>query len=177
MLKLSLYSSWDDAVGADAVRSLDLAASLGTSQDGKELINYLLDTTNSTAYYEGVGVFEGQPVDLTKCGEIQSAAVSWAESKPTGTAVVVEVSIFDGAAWGDWQPVTSGGAIPGLTIGLDLTGYKIKYRAKLSTTNLSNAPGISQIKLTITSRKLFRVFSTGTVKAKADIVPTAVEQL
>lgn len=179
-IKQALYSAWDDATTkVDETRILSDTMAWNENIDAKVLINYLLNAVNKTAYYEGVGTFEGQPINLSKCGEIQSAVLTWAENKPASTTIIVEIALStdSGLTWGQWQQVANGGNIPGLAAGMNLLGYRIKYRVKFTTTNLTVAPSISQIKLTVSSRKLFRIFSTGAVKVKADIIPTAVEQL
>ena len=180
MLRLSEFPSWDSAIAADeASVSEDITSYDDTTSQGQELLNYLLAATNSTAYYEGTGIFEGEVIDFSKCGEIESGAISWTENKPAGTSVIAEVAISDdgGVTWGDWTQVANGGLLPGLTAGLDISGYRGRYRFKLSTTDASTAPSVSQIKASIVSRKLFRIFQNGQVKAKADIVPNAAEAL
>lgn len=180
-LAIALYSAWDDiTAAADDARSLDDTTAWNDALDGNQSLNYLLNVANATAYYEGGGIFEGQVVDLSACGEIQTAKLTWETSGIAGTSVIIETALSSdgGATWSNWQVVNVVDSnIPGVVEGMDLTGYKLKYRARLNTTNLAATPNISEMKLTVTSRKLFRVFSTGTVKAKADIIPTAVEQL
>lgn len=180
-LAIALYSAYDDVTAAaDETRSLDDTTAWNDALDGNQSLNYLLNVANSTAYYEGGGIYEGQPVDLSPCGEVQAAKLTWAQSGGAGTSVIIETALSPdgGLTWSNWQAVNVlDSNIPGITAGMDLTGYKLKYRAKLNTTNLAATPSVSEIKLTVTSRKMFRVFSSGTVKAKADIVPTAVEQL
>ena len=180
-LAIALYSSWDDVSAAvDETRSLDDTTAWNDALDGNQSLNYLLNVANTTAYYEGGGIFEGQVVDLSPCGEVQSAKLTRSESGSPGTSAIIETTLSPdgGATWSSWQVVNAiDSNIPGIATGMDLTGYKLKYRARLNTTNLAATPNISEMKLTVTSRKLFRIFSTGTVKAKADIIPTAVEQL
>ncbi len=179
VLQLAEYASWDAATTANSANSFSAAQAWPAATPGQALINYLFNTTNSTAFYRGIGLFEGTTVSLEPCGEIEAGTISWIEDKPAGTSVIVEVAISadKGATWGIWTPIVNGKSLPGFTKGLDVTDYRLKYRIKLSTSNSSVAPSISQIKLRIVSRKLFRVFSTGRVKARADIIPSTVEQL
>lgn len=180
-LAIALYSAWDDAsILADELRSLDDTTAWNDALDGNQTINYLFNVANTTAYYEGGGIFEGQPVDLSRCGEVQSAKLTRVESGSAGTSLILETSLSlnGGSTWSGWQVVNTVDAnIPGIIAGMDLTGCKLKYRVRLNTTNLAVTSSLTEIKLSVTSRKLFRVFSTGTVKAKADIIPIAVEQL
>ncbi|KLU66776.1 hypothetical protein DEAC_c14440 [Desulfosporosinus acididurans] len=180
-LAIALYSSWDDVNAvADETRSLDDTTIWDDTLDGNQSIDYLLNAAHATAYYEGGGIYESQPVDLSPCGEVQSAKLTRTENGGTGTSLVIETALSPdgGTTWGAWQAVNVlDSNIPGISAGMDLTGYKLKYRARLNTTNLAATPTVSEIKITVTSRKMFRVFSSGTIKAKADIVPTASEQL
>lgn len=179
VLKLAEYASWDAAITANSSDSFSAAQAWDAITPGQALINYLFNTINSTAFYKGVGLFEGEIVSLERCGEIETGTISWIEEKPTGTSVIVEIAISEdkGSTWGAWISIANGASLPGFIKGLDVTNYRVRYRIKLSTTDFSVAPSVSQIKLKIVSRKLFRIFSNGQVKAKADIIPSVVEQL
>ncbi len=180
VLRLSEYPSWDTAVSADEAAGLsDTESYDDVTSQGEELINYLMTTVNSTAFYEGVGVFGGETVDLSKCGEIETGTIHWTEDKPAGTSVVVEVAVStdNGTTWGDWTTIPNGASLPGFSKGLDVTDYRVRYRVKLSTTNLTVAPSVSQIKISIISRKLFRIYPTGQVKVKGEIIENVREDL
>jgi len=131
------------------------------------------------AYYEGVGIFEGQAVDLNKCGAVQSTTISWTENVPAGASVTIEVALSadGGVTWDVWRVAANGGALPGLSAGMDLTGYKLKYRVKLNTTDLTVTPSVTNITVTFVSRKMFRIFADGTIKAAAQMIQSASENL
>ena len=69
-------------------------------------------------------------------------ALHWTATTPEGTSVAVSTSVNNGA----WQSIANVGAIQGMPARGQTCNLRI--RAELSTTDTSNTPSISQIKIT-----------------------------
>src|SRR5690606_10394880 len=70
-------------------------------------------------------------LDLSTVGTAAGSSISWAATTPAGTSVTVETRLsLDGEqTWGPWQACTNGGAIPGITPGMDLSNARLQTRA------------------------------------------------
>ena len=64
----------------------------------------------------------------------------WTANTPTGTSVSMSASINNGT----WQSVANGGVIQGMTAGQT---YNLRIRAELATTDTTQTPGVSQIRI------------------------------
>jgi len=106
--------------------------------------------SNVTAYAEGVRI---SPVlSLSALGVCASSSVSWVQdAAPTGTSLLIESSINNGAAW---VTCTSGNPIPNLLEALSLGGSaEVVIRQTLSPGSdpTNGAPDITSLTVNITS--------------------------
>ncbi|HEX3031383.1 MAG TPA: LamG-like jellyroll fold domain-containing protein, partial [Bacillota bacterium] len=78
-----------------------------------------------------------------------SSQISWNSSIPAGTSLDVDTNLFLGGTWQGWQSATNGGSIPGISAGTNLTGGKIKYRVRLTSTSTSSSPRLQDANVVI----------------------------
>ena len=95
---------------------------------------------------DGAGSRLSPPIALGGVGVAASSSISWVATEPTGTAVIVETSLDDGASWDE---ATNGGSVPGITAGMDLTGGALLVRVSLSTTAAPAAPVVDSLSVDI----------------------------
>ncbi|MGB9879189.1 MAG: hypothetical protein ACPLRM_00380 [Anaerolineae bacterium] len=176
-IALAQYQAWDDTVGRDETVNLDDTTAWDETTGGENLLNYLLNATSTLKTYEGIGVFEGVPLDLPVC-LVNSTQISWTASLPTGTSLTCKVAVSSdgGVTWSAWQTVTNGSAIPGLAAGTQLANaHKLKVRFEMATTNYDVRPSVSDLTVRINSRTIFRLMSDGTFKVAKSVVQNAQE--
>lgn len=176
-IKTVQYQAYDDTVSVDEARLLDDTTAFDETADVSELLNYIFNTTSALKYFEGKGVYELPEINLSPCGRVQSSQVDWVATTPAGTSVVCKVAVFDGTWWSAWTPVVNGGAIPGLANGKDVTGYKLKVKLETVTTDYTTAANITELEVTINSRKILRLLSDGTLKTAKTMVQNATETI
>src|SRR5690606_16419561 len=78
------------------------------------------------------------------------SSISWTATTPAGTAVTVETSLDGGQTW---QPATNGGAIPGITSGMDLDGVSLLWRETLTTQDGTAAPTLHSLTVHVASQE------------------------
>ncbi|MEN6325772.1 MAG: hypothetical protein ABFD18_06160 [Syntrophomonas sp.] len=176
-IKTVQYQAYDDTVSVDETRVLDDTTAFDETADLSELFNYIFNTASALKYFEGTGVYELPAIALSPIGRVQSSRVDWVANTPAGTSVVCKVAVFDGKWWSAWTPVANGGAIPGLANGRDVTGYKLKVKLETATTDYTTAANITELEVTINSRKIMRLLSDGTLKTAKTMVQNASETL
>lgn len=176
---LAQYQAWPASVAREETDLLDTTQAWDETAGAEELFNYLFDTTSSLKYFEGKGVLELNTISLAKCGKMQSSAIAWTATTPAGTTITTRVSLSPdkGVNWGPWLPVSNGGSIPGLAAGLDVTNYRLKVKFEASTTDYDAGPSVSELVVTINSRKVLRLKSDGTLKAAKAMTENATETL
>jgi len=93
-------------------------------------------------------VYDISPVDIAA-----SSTISWNATLPANTSLTVETNLsFDGGTtWQGWQTCTSGGSIPGITKGTNISNAKIQVRQTLSTTNTTVTPQLHDLTISIVS--------------------------
>lgn len=104
-----------------------------------------------TAGYKPSQTFTLSPVDVSSVGTAVGSVLSWVESKPTSTSVIVEASL-DGT---NWTPVTNGGAL--VPSGTDLAGKSLHIRYTLSTSDTSITPTLQSIEWRIAQAEPHRI--------------------
>lgn len=110
-----------------------------------EFTTYKLNFDGNLNYGEG-GYRVSPALDLSPAGVAASSAISWTATTPTGTAVQVKTSLDGGATW---QQATNGGAIPGITPGMDLTGKSLLVRQTLTTEDTTQTPQLHDLTATV----------------------------
>jgi len=90
-------------------------------------------------------------IDLSGANPAGGTKIEWSKTTPTGTAVKVETALSTngGSTYGAWQEPTSGGSIPGITAGTDLSNARLKIRQTLSTTDTSKTPQLHDLSFSI----------------------------
>lgn len=98
------------------------------------------------------GNYVSSPKDISSITKVAASKISWNASL-CGQTIKVEVRLSDdgGETWGDWEEATNGGAIPGISEGMDLTGYRLQTRVILSTTDITLSPLLHDISFIIHS--------------------------
>ena len=85
-----------------------------------------------------------QEFDLSSAGPYKNSWVVWDAFTPTNTSVTVEMSLNDGP----WRQCIYGQPLPGLSLGDDLTGVKIKFLVTLAG-NSDISPTFGNLTFTI----------------------------
>lgn len=93
--------------------------------------------------YETTGDWISDILPLTSVDRYSSSRISWEETTPTDTTVLVETRI-DG---GSWDPATSGAEIPGLVYDDFLAGVELETRITLSTTDDTATPAVENLRI------------------------------
>lgn len=115
---------------------------------------YKLNFDGSLAQGEG-GYRISPSLDLSSGASATSSQISWTATAPTNTTIVIETSLDGGATW---QSATNGGAIPGITAGMSLSGKSLLVRQTLTTSDPSVTPTLSD--LTVTIGALYTAFAS-----------------
>jgi len=82
-------------------------------------------------------------------GMAYSTEITWTEDKPANTDITIKYSLYDGDSWGAYQTASNGGSITGISDGTDLSGYKIKFKQELETTDNTTTPQVINLTLDI----------------------------
>jgi hypothetical protein len=78
-------------------------------------------------------------------------SITYNTTIPSGTSLTVEVAIStdEGETWGAWVSKNSGDSI--VASGTDISLYRIKWRARLTTTNTTATPSLNDITVSFTA--------------------------
>lgn len=96
----------------------------------------------------GLGAIESAELDLSPAGHASGETrISWTAitDVDTGIALEIAVSTDGGSNYGAWVPVTNGGSLPGIPASVDLTDYRLKYRATLTSTDPGKSPRLQRV--------------------------------
>lgn len=123
----------------------------GTSSD---LLHSSVSTTASpwvafTNESEIGGTYTHPEQDISGMGACSGSSIVFNKTTPTNTTATVEVRVYDGAQWSDWQAKNSEESI--LPTNTDLTGYKVQWRAKLTTLDGAITPSVDDVTVTVDS--------------------------
>jgi|GEM_PF-4646874 len=181
-IALAQHQGWNDTVAVEETYALDDTTAFDESADVSNLLNYIFNTTSALKYYELVGSWESAPIDLSEVGRIQNSAIVWTATIPEGCFLSVYTSLYDGTWWQAWQPVAANGSqVSGLTLeqnaGRNIAGCKLRIKVEAYTTDVTKTPNLTQLIVTINSRKIFRIMPDGAVKARGAITQNASESL
>lgn len=97
--------------------------------------------------YNPSGVWTSGKIDLTSIISHSHSELSWEETKPANTSIVVSVR------WpnGEWLTPTNGGALPQIGYGADMTAGasrdELEIKVELDTTDTSVSPEVDNIRL------------------------------
>lgn len=103
----------------------------------------------------GSGTFESQELDLSPAGTASGTTrISWDADTDADTSVSMEVALSadGGSSWGSYQSVTNGGTIPGIAASADLSDYRLKYRATLTSSDTGKTPRLNQVLVEVESQ-------------------------
>jgi hypothetical protein len=122
---------------------------------------YKLNLDGNLSHGEG-GYRLSPVIDLSPAGKVAGGSnIVWTATTPAGTGASLEtnVSLDGGINWQGWQTPTNGGAIAGITEGLDLTNVRLQLREGL-TDNLTggSVPQLNDTWLVV--RGVKRVWTT-----------------
>lgn len=174
VLKLSLYSAWNEITSKDETTGFDETTVYNDALDASSFLDSLFGA-HSTAYYPK-GSFQSNEIELSELVEIGEAFISWQETILSGTTVLVETRLsFDkGVTWSKWQQCLNNQPIPGLRQGVIVENTKLQYRITLSTADPLVTPTVSTIVLNITNRNV-QLLTNGTVESFPVITVTFLE--
>jgi len=105
--------------------------------------------------YPSSGIRISPIYSLGSTATVVSSKITWTANTPAGTSVTVEtrISLDGGTTWSNWQQCTNGGAVPELSVGIDLSNARIQIRQTLTTNNPSVTPQLDKIVIQITPSK------------------------
>lgn len=176
VLTIKQYPGWTDAIARDEDAYIldDATVWDDESGTGDQLIDYLFGSTQTAMYFEDGGTFVSDEIDLTKVQKYHSSKLEWAlDAVPEGSTVVVQNAVSQNGTWGAYKTVAASGdalvALPAAES--DLAYCKTRHKVTmLPTSDLSGAPGMSELKTTINSQKHFRVMADGVYKESQHII-------
>ncbi len=88
-------------------------------------------------------------VDLDGLGLYVTGSVSWTETLPSGTSIVVETAFVEAGVLGAFGSVTSGGVPNGITATDPLANVQVLVRITMATSNSANTPTLTDFKMTV----------------------------
>ncbi|MEW6183312.1 MAG: Ig-like domain-containing protein [Bacillota bacterium] len=111
----------------------------------------IVDFYYNTADVSSYGTYTHNVQDISCAGIAGNTTITYNKTTPTGTDLTVEVrtSPDGGSTWGAWTAKNSGDII--IPEGTDLTGYKVQWRANLSTTDSSQTPSLDDVNVTVSA--------------------------
>jgi len=180
-IALAQYQGWADTEAVDETRMLDDTTVFDENADISEMLNYIFNTTSTANYFELVGSWESEPIDLNKIGRIKDSYIHWVANVPSSCIIAVHTSLFDGAWWQPWQLIPMDYyQIPGLTLfqdGRDVTGCKLRVKVEFYSSDVTKTPNLTELVVRINSRKIFRIMPDGKIKACGTITQNASETI
>lgn len=75
--------------------------------------------------------------------------IQWSATTPASTTLTIDTDVYLSGAWQGWQTVTNGGTVPGIAVGTDMTGGKIRYRVNMSTADQTVTPSLQDLRINI----------------------------
>ena len=115
---------------------------VNTTNDGTDLV---LDTNLTGAYYP-TGYRESP--EYTLSGRAKTTQITWSSTEPTNTSITVYYNLYT-TSWSGWIQATNGGSISGITDGMIINNYKIKFKIVLNTTDDIVTPALHNLSLHI----------------------------
>lgn len=139
-------SSFSGVVAYGGTSSTDLTdGALASSNPGwiefsSDLIN---DYNSSGTYTHGVQDISGVKI-------ANAATIDFNKTTPTNTTLTMQyrISTDSGGSWGSWTTVTSGSTI--IAAGTRLSGYRVQWKALLSTSDASVTPSLDDVTVAVT---------------------------
>lgn len=121
---------------------------LDHSQELSDCYGYAPSWTYCKCKHEEAEVYRISPeFDVSGQNTVKDSQIFWqADEKFDGT-IKVEVRVFNGVEWGEWEQVANGASIPGLEPGTSLSGAKIQ--TKTSFIGGPDCPSLKNIKIFI----------------------------
>jgi hypothetical protein len=143
-LTLMFYQGWADTAGSDEALLFSDELTFDDTKDGSFFWNYMFNA--SFKVYKTSGTRTSPPIDLSFIGIVAESTISWTATTPANTSIGIDVS-FDGV---NWTAATNGASIPILPLGIDVTGKKLYVRERLTTTQDTVTPSLSNVNIAIT---------------------------
>lgn len=106
---------------------------------------YISTERPSTGVYKPRGSAIFDISDFSAINNVDSSIISWNESVPSGTTLVVSAKINSG----EYRQCTSGMAIPLLRKGTDLSSATISVKVEMTTEDIHTSPSLSDLKIKI----------------------------
>jgi hypothetical protein len=88
------------------------------------------------------GNYISKAFDLSKISKVGGSRISWSESVPANSTLTMYTSIDNQATW---QQVNNGAPIPGVTLGSDLYGTSVTYKAVYTSSEDGAVPSVSNV--------------------------------
>ncbi len=112
----------------------------------------LIEGVVEDSTYVASGTWE-KVYDISDAAVVGSSRISWQQTKPTGTGITVQAAISTngGSSYGAFQTCTSGGGIPGLAKGANISNARVKIKISLSTSDDTVTPALSDLAVEVKS--------------------------
>lgn len=113
----------------------------------------LMEVTSTNPGTYTLTGYREQVYNPSVVGIASGSVLDWNTTTPAGTSIAfqVAISLDGGSSYGSYQNCTKGGAIPGITAGMDVSNAKIKVKTTLTTTDNSVTPAVSEINIAVNS--------------------------
>jgi hypothetical protein len=169
-VELIQYEGWQETASADDLDSLDDTTAFDDLAGGEAVFDYIMSFTATVSesalmYFDGIGEYVSDPYHLGACRTLYSDVATVTKTLPVDTVLNLEiaVSVDGGSTYGQWQAFNDGASV-GLNNGDILEDVWVKYKFKLSTTDETATPSISQWDHTLNSYIAMRIDPNGDVK-------------
>ncbi|NPV90063.1 MAG: hypothetical protein HPY50_04715 [Firmicutes bacterium] len=117
----------------------------GGMQPAREIEFYIPATV-----YSSSGVYTHTEQNVSGAELAKTATISFNKTTPANTAVTVDCRVYNGSSWGSWQLNVSSGATI-IAAGTNLAGYKVQWRANLSTSDTGATPSLDDVTVAVTA--------------------------
>jgi hypothetical protein len=153
-------SLWSDAATSAVVTGYNtiIISDSGTHRYWRVLANSATGGNRWAVYecemmegnYASSGTYTHGEQDISGAAVANAATITFNKTTPANTALTFDYRVYSSGAWGAWQTdVASGVTI--IAKGTSLTGYKVQWRANLSTTNTIVTPELNDVTVAVTS--------------------------
>jgi len=93
--------------------------------------------------YATSGTYTHGEIDISSGVIANDTIITYNKTTPANTSLTVEARVYNGTTWSNWAAKNSGDSL--VANGTNLTGYKVQWRANLSTSNPTVSPSLDDV--------------------------------
>lgn len=135
--------------------------------------NFTPPTNEYNGGYVASGTYTHSEIDISSGVIANDTKITYNKTTPANTSLSVEARVYNGTTWSDWAAKNSGDTL--VANGTNLTGYKVQWRANLSTSDTAVTPSLDDV--TVSNSNNIAVTGVSLNKASTIIVVGSTETL